>query len=37
MAERLSRELKVDITQVVREYYEILILKELSADPTPNT
>lgn len=33
IAERVSRELKLDISQVVREYYEVLILKELSALP----
>lgn len=31
IAERRSKELKVDITQVVREYYEILVLKGLSS------
>lgn len=33
IAERLSKELKVDIAQVVREYYEILVLKELADNP----
>jgi len=33
IAERLSRELKIDITQVTREYYEMLILKGLSGLP----
>ncbi|MEA1912838.1 MAG: nucleotidyl transferase AbiEii/AbiGii toxin family protein [candidate division WOR-3 bacterium] len=33
IAERLARELKIDKTQVTREYYEILILKGLSSLP----
>lgn len=33
IAERLSKELKVDIIQVVREYYEILNLKDLAGSP----
>ena len=29
LAERLAEELKIDVTQVVREYWEVLFLKSL--------
>jgi len=33
LAERFSKELSIDITQVVREYYEILVLRGISKFP----
>ena len=33
LAEKISKELKIDITQVVREYWEIVFLKELLESP----
>jgi predicted nucleotidyltransferase component of viral defense system len=33
IAEKLSKELSIDITQVVREYYEILVLRGISKFP----
>lgn len=33
LAEKLSKELSIDITQVVREYYEVLVLRGISRFP----
>jgi len=33
LAEKLSKELSIDITQIVREYYEILVLRGISKFP----
>lgn len=33
LAEKLSKELSIDITQVVREYYEVLVLRRISRFP----
>lgn len=36
MAERLAGDLKIDVTQVVREYWEVLLLKGLLESPHGN-
>jgi predicted nucleotidyltransferase component of viral defense system len=33
LAEQFSKELKININQIVREYWEMLILKELAESP----
>jgi len=33
LAEKVARELKIDITQVVREYWELVFLKSLYESP----
>lgn len=33
LAEKFSKELSIDITQIVREYYEILVLRGISKSP----
>ena len=36
LAERLALELKIDVTQVVREYWEVVLLKRLFESPSGN-